>query len=153
MKDCELECAKLCYDAYCKEVDNKSFDGEELKPFELLPENIQKAWLESYRASVLHYIDIISYRNKRFKSMVTPTPTTSNNEINDFIDTDLITNVMDEHITCLKKLSTDITKVSFKSINDLNNLWDSAVKSNNEMIKLLEESHEERKRRSLMKKK
>jgi len=65
MKQYEKECAVICYKAYADAVDNKSFNGEDLKEFDHLPEKIQIAWLKAYQSSARKYIEICAQRNKR----------------------------------------------------------------------------------------
>ncbi len=47
--------AKTAYDAYTFAVDNKSWNGEQLKDFHMLPLKIQEAWLCVYKACVNDY--------------------------------------------------------------------------------------------------
>lgn len=37
--------AKVAYDAYCVSVGGKAFNGDDLPPFENVPERIQRAWI------------------------------------------------------------------------------------------------------------
>jgi hypothetical protein len=48
---------EAAYNAYCDSVNWKSFRGEQLQPFEKLPENIRLAWQATSHRAVQEWID------------------------------------------------------------------------------------------------
>lgn len=48
------ELGKLLYDEYCAAVGGKSFNGDDLPPFERTPDRIQRAWKVAATAAARH---------------------------------------------------------------------------------------------------
>lgn len=46
------ELAHIAYDAYCKAVGGKAFNGDDLPPFDAVPPRIQDAWVSSVSSVV-----------------------------------------------------------------------------------------------------
>ena len=44
---CEIAFGKVNYEAYRKEMNNKAWNGDALKDFEELPENVRNGWIKS----------------------------------------------------------------------------------------------------------
>lgn len=42
--------AQVAYDAYCAAVGGKAFNGDDLPPFDAVPERIQRAWVVAVTA-------------------------------------------------------------------------------------------------------
>lgn len=50
--------AREAYIAYAKATDNKSWSGQELRPWENLPEKIRKAWVDAAKRVVQYNIEL-----------------------------------------------------------------------------------------------
>lgn len=45
-----LRLARIAYDAYCEAVGGKAFNGDDLPPFDDVPQRIKDAWLAAVNA-------------------------------------------------------------------------------------------------------
>lgn len=45
-----LRLARIAYDAYCESVGGKAFNGDNLPPFDDVPQRIKNAWLAAVNA-------------------------------------------------------------------------------------------------------